>query len=466
MIQDTLDFNREEFVKDVLNNDYILVVGSEAILNKEKYATFGGDIDKFLVDKVNTSLLHRTRDDDDYFEDFSSMEAEKIDPQTRVRELLFGKPKKLNAKPKEPINLGLDDMSPELYKLLETGYFRFVFTTTYDNLIEEVMLKTWGAHLRVVNIYDNDSIRDYQSALAKCREKDGKYKYDQPTLFYIFGKAVEGRNDWKFTLTDNNAIEIITEWMRSPNLSDNLINFIKNKKILSLGCQFDDWHMRFFWYILKRDISRLSQGLVVSERTKEFSNFVSYLEQNEIHYKSDTREFINEILKLMEPQSNNEPMKKALARYRGENHRIFFSYCNKDFQVACRQVSNLFNAGCEVWFDNKELFGGHNYEKRISDALSHPDCKIFMPLLTPQIAEDLKNGSTDNYYNREWKIASQNKLTFIPIAVDGYSIRDTKIHVDKFQAAFIGKPCTAYDLMELGEFEKLVKQLKEETIEE
>ena len=464
MIQETLDFNQEEFVKDVFNNDYILVVGSEAILNKEKYATFDGDIDKYLVDKVNTSLFHQTKEDEDYFEDFSSMEARKIDPQTRVRELLFGsKSKRLNSKPKEPIMIGLDDMSPELYELLDTGYFRFIFTTTYDNLIEKVMSKTWGEHLRVVNIYDDDSIRLFQSALAKCREKDGRYKYDQPTLFYIFGKAVDGRNDWKFTLTDNNAIEIITEWMRSPNLSDILINFIQNKKILSLGCQFDDWHMRFFWYILKRDISRLSQGLVVSKKTREDMNFVSYLEQNEIHYMSDTREFIKDILKLMEPQSNNEPMKKALARYRGENHRIFFSYCSKDFQVACRQVSNLFNAGCEVWFDNKELFGGDDYETRISNALSHPDCKIFIPLLTPHIAEDLEKGSIDNYYNREWKIARQNKLKFIPIAVDGYSINN-KLHEEKFQNAFIGKPCTAYNLMKLGDFEKLVEQLKEETI--
>ena len=49
----------------------------------------------------------------------------------------------------------LDDVNPQLMRLLRTGYFKFVLTTSFDPLVEIAMRKQWG-DIRVKNIYDED----------------------------------------------------------------------------------------------------------------------------------------------------------------------------------------------------------------------------------------------------------------------------------------------------------------------
>ena len=49
-----------------------------------------------------------------------------------------------------------DDVQYGLLKLLKTGLFRFVFTTTFDPLVEIAMKETFGT-VRVMNIYDKEN---------------------------------------------------------------------------------------------------------------------------------------------------------------------------------------------------------------------------------------------------------------------------------------------------------------------
>ena len=77
-----------------------------------------------------------------------------------------------------------------------------------------------------------------------------------------------------------------------------------------------------------------------------------------------------------------------------------------------------------LWFDQENILGGDSYEREIGYGISN--AQVFIPLLTPSIAEDLKAGKTDNYYNKEWRQAAerQGELTIVPLAAGGFSARE------------------------------------------
>ena len=45
------------------------------------------------------------------------------------------------------------------------------------------------------------------------------------------------------------------------NAPSNFLKNIRPKGVVSLGCKFDDWLFRFFWYILRKDINHIDSTL-------------------------------------------------------------------------------------------------------------------------------------------------------------------------------------------------------------
>ena len=92
----------------------------------------------------------------------------------------------------------------------------------------------------------------------------------------------------------------------------------------------------------------------------------------------------------------------------------------------------------------------------IQDAIGR--CRVFLPLLTPYIADDLTAGRTDNYYNREWRMASQlGNKAIIPVAANGYGLT-APYHTDTFEQ-ITGQPLSGVDLMTPDGFARLVKSI-------
>jgi hypothetical protein len=112
-----------------------------------------------------------------------------------------------------------------------------------------------------------------------------------------------------------------------------------------------------------------------------------------------------------------------------------------------------------LWFDDENILGGDNYELEICNGIKQ--AKIFIPLLTPEVAKDLSNGKTDNYYNDEWRmaVARNNELSIIPLAVSGYQIREP-YHTSNFQS-IIGCPTSAIEFDEPSGFVNLLKAIDE-----
>lgn len=278
--------------------------------------------------------------------------------------------------------LSVDDVNPRLLSLLQTGYFRFVFTTSFSPLVEIAMKKQWGEdNVRVLNVMDKDTnnqdIMDSQRDLLT------------PTVYYLFGKA-EGTNT--FVATDNDALNILQRW-QSKASGFKILQATSNKYLMALGCVQDDWLFRFIWYTLKGQ-ENLSKGSV--SRYSESDSLERYLRRNNILERKDADAFVDRIIQALKDKGADKPLKEP----RG-GCDVFISYSRKDGDVADAVYKALCDQGLDVWYDKYNLAGrGGDFLQAIFHAIK--TSKMFVPILTPTISEQK---AERHLYRLEWDCA-------------------------------------------------------------
>lgn len=403
-----LEFNMEQAIGHVFNNEYILIVGSEVILKPSVEPS--GDINDYVLRHVNRKLKGS-----DYksFDEVMQHSGTEIDP---IRNLL--------SWDKFKQSMVVDDVSDELQGLLRTKLFKVVVTTTFDSYLEILMHDIWGDRLRIVNVWDATSLASFYEHLYHYKEVKN---YNEPTLIYAFGKCEE-KEGCRYARKDFEYIQTIERWLEFDKRENLMMQFILSKRLLSLGCKFDDWYFRFFWYILRREEVKQREGdiaIAFDKNDRSDQNLETYLKNSRVITQTEVnaREFMRQVTKVFTSLESDNPYREKVLQYRRRG-QLFLSYCNKDKQLARQIFQQLSSLYPNLWFDQEKIIGGDNYDVEIQYAINH--AKVFIPLLTPQIAEDLKNGIIDNYYNQEWRMAASRKseLIIIPLAADSFSLRD------------------------------------------
>ena len=416
-----VNFDEQQFVEDFFRDEYILVIGSEVILKKDEEVEPTGDISQYILHSINKVTQKE-------YKDFNELESNSFIGVDTVRNLLND----------AGFSYDIEDMSIELVDLLKTKVFRFVLTTTYDSYLETLMKMIWGDRLRIVNINDDVSLREIRKELSSFREGE---QYLHPTLFYIFGKAVKDESK-KYVKTDDDAIRIIDKWIKFSD-EDPILRFLRSKRLLALGCKFDNWYFRFFWYILRRDKGNengkqsLRPGEVAItfiENDRSDGKLKDFLKRSRIKIQGDARSFMADITKIINSKEITPVFREKLSKTRREGG-IFLSYCSNDLIIA-KKLYYLLHNKYDVWFDNSSLYGGDDYDRKIDEAIA--SARIFIPILTPNIAKDLSEGKIDNYYNLEWRKASQfGDKAIIPLALNGYDLRKP-YHTQTFESIIHG----------------------------
>lgn len=434
-------FNMNKFIKDVLNDKYALVIGNEIILDEKVEPS--RDVHKYFLHKVKeaSGAEYAT------YYDIALDKSERINP---IRQLVDS----------GEIYFDVRFVSKDLASLLETRLFTTILTTTTDGFLESLMREIWGPELRVVNVYDKDTVDEFQKARKSCRKGQ---KYNQPTLIYVFGRMDEEDLTKKYIRTESDAIMLIEKWMRMDVESNNeMLEFIRSRRLLALGCKYDNWFFRFLWYVLTGSVDseryegtgEVAFALNISERAD--NELQQFLDRTNICVLGDASSFIRKVKHILTEESDDAPFRRQIidARKKGG---IFISYCSKDALPASQLFFQLNENKYDVWLDNARLYGGDDYEKEIYDAINA--AKVFIPLLSPSVAEDLKIGDTDHYYNKEWRMAQQfNDKVIVPVAINSYDLR-SDCH-QEFER-IISRSLTGINLMESDGFHKLVTSIYE-----
>lgn len=397
----------ENFVQDIIKGKYVLLVGSEVVLD-EHYG--GGDSMTDILQWIVAGLKSMSLLGENFTCDtFTELARKTGRSDQSIRELitdtLFGS--KYYEKRKDAFN-------KELRSLLETRFFRIVMTTTYDSQIEKVMREIWGDELKVKGIYEDGEDFDYDD-----KQQSSEEFILPPTLYYICGRVNEqGR---RFVATENDAIEAVARWF-SDKAPYNFLSSIKTKGVISLGCKFDDWLFRFVWYILRKDINQIDTSLkdavAVSFSSESGQKLKGYLASKNVYTEENAHEFIRKIL-----NSKDECIR--IIADKSKDRGVFLSYAHEDMPVVAMIANRLRKEGLNVWFDSSELHSGDAFDKVISNAIAQ--CRIFMPVLSLQVSKDIIEGNDNRYYiKKEWALARQQlgirQLHIMPVAINGYDV--------------------------------------------
>ena len=408
-----IDFHWDTFIHNIINGKYILVLGSEIMLSKNENVECNGDSTRLLFNSVKDDLIANNHiGADNRVSNFTELSQNVPDISRCVRNMV-----------NDGLDYSISEMSPELVSLIKAKVFRIVLTTTIDPYIEILMREVWGEELKVMDISADPSSDDFD--FEKYHRNDIA-QLTPPTLYYVFGKAASSS---RFVATDNDAIEIMAKWMSKEN-PNNFLTYVRSKRALALGCKLDDWFFRFFWYVLKGNVKGLSRGEVavsLDETSESDSKLKSYLTQSKIFFRPDARSFISDLISKLETYKKDEPELIISKRRSGG---IFLSYAHEDYDIVKTIFNSLTEAGLPVWFDERNLMGGDDYNTKIENEIAN--CHIIIPILSHQVSEDLANNIERYYKDVEWSMTQTfinggKKLKVVPLRIWGYNVRDEDI---------------------------------------
>ena len=397
------DFTWEQFAKDCLLNRYALVVGSEAILNRETYPEAEGDSSKFLFYKTlftiakceieaeyqgNVQPIPEDEIIDQYchlkrrYKNFSQLDRRYKD----IKKHVWRTTKNIM----ETRDVLLNHIEPTLLQLLKTRCFRIVITTAIDPFLELAMEEVWGT-----DGFDVIQIENAKKAFKLINYDE--FNVCRPMLCYMFGKidTETSFEENSFVLSENNAIEKIAKWFDSVD-KNGFLKYLRNYSLLSVGPQFGDWMFRFFWYLLRGELGNNSGNQQVAVEVKnEESNLIEYLKMENVKVFLDAREFMATAI---------EQIDRALPSLRvpRKDQGVFISYSHRDRYIAMPLFEKLQSENIPVWIDDEELDDGDEFKDRITKAIN--TCTLFLPILSTTTREQISENTIIDqwYYKNEW----------------------------------------------------------------
>jgi len=321
--------------------------------------------------------------------------------------------------------------SSTLFQLLaKIEDFKLYITTTVDPFLEYSIKKI--RYNDDTEKFNNSIIINKLNDLKDLAPEFDKYlnKIENPILYYLFGK-VNYKPD--FVISEEDRLEFMHKILRSNELI-NLRNQLSDNDIIIIGSLYSNWLARFFIRFLS-GTERLSSdkknitwivGQNIDEKLYEFCE--SPLCNNYEIIKTDN---ISVFVKdLYEEWKKKAEEKGAVKKFSLDNDQInyskplnslipfvFLSYCRED-EIIAKKIHNQLNKnGIQVWFDNKELSPGENFENTIIKKIRK--CTLFCPLIsenTERLRDERRFFIMEtNEALEEKKKANHDKVFVVPI---------------------------------------------------
>lgn len=268
-------------------------------------------------------------------------------------------------------------------------YF-YVNTTVYGNILTSMIKSHRGLEVKEGNFSINESFED-------CGNID---LLKNPFVFNIFGSVAGNVGP---ALKEEEMLEFTTALIGKMGDAKftSILDALKNKTLLFLGCSQPEWLIRFLFRILSNERidnwqRRRNDIFIVNnasdERETQFSFLKSY---HAITYGGNTAEFIKELTDRWSQWRKAHPPKPK---------NIFISYSHKDRAAAERlfsKLSALENVKC--WYDDSDLQSGDNFTNEIIVSIDTAD--LFIPLIS-----DNSLAGDATYVKREWLTAFNSNV--------------------------------------------------------
>ena len=393
---DSTQIDWEDLLKDIADKNLIPVIGNEIykcnlngqIINLDEYLAGKLFEENGITNTANCSLA----------EAVDILEKEN---HLHVRDLI--------RTLKEIVeNLTID--FPLLNKFLEIDQLQFYFNTTvYNNILENTIKKTRNQSTTSINF----SIR------SKFNDCDSIEDLKEPLVFNVFGSFKSADP----ALSEEEMLEFTASFKeRMVDNAKSILDALKNKSLLFLGCTHPDWLIRFFLRVLSNErmhdwVDRLSQIIVVNDlsdhRQKQYNFLKNY---NTLTYDGNTNDFVEELSKRWKERHPSAIKCKS----------VFLSYTQKDVEAVEKLkqgLSDIKSINC--WYDKEKLFSGDNFETKITESIK--DADLFIPLISENSLLQQDKYVYDEWFQAYTFSKVRRDRYMMPIVIDDVDLNNSII---------------------------------------
>ncbi|MEO8765960.1 MAG: toll/interleukin-1 receptor domain-containing protein, partial [Ginsengibacter sp.] len=289
----------------------------------------------------------------------------------------------------------------------------YVNTVVYNNIIESKLGEIRKQTPTSINFSINEPFSD-------CDDLD---RLQAPFVFNVFGSLL---NTVDPALSEEDMLEYVGHFKEKMKSAINIINALKNKNLLFIGCSFPDWMVRFVLRLLSNEAMRdwgTKRTIMVVNNISDLRNIQYEFLRNYdvVTYENNTSDFVHEL--AMQWKKRNPSTVK--------NKMIFLSYTTKDKDAVenlKKAIEEIKNVTC--WYDHREITAGDDFKTEIAKNIKSAD--LFIPLIS---ANSLMH--KDGYVQLEWftadnvntfrKIDGNKGKYLMPVVIDDTNPYDNNV---------------------------------------
>ena len=325
-----------------------------------------------------------------------------------------------------------------LRALARIRHLNLFVSTTFDDLLERALNEErfGGAQRTEVIAYSPKKVPE--DARITDQLASGR-----PVIFQCFGNY---KTPLQFALTEGDTVEYVHALQTAEYRPNRIFSELYERPLLLLGNSFPDWLTRMFLRMSRknsldyREIPKqyLADGNLKSDPLLCFflRNFTT---NTELIEELGPVPFIFELsAKCLERFGKDEiaPAVSSAEPKPMPKNAVFISYCRTDANGAASKDQKLARAirdalesrNIDVWFDQRALEGGNDYENKIKRYIK--TCSIFMPIVSATT-----EGRREGYFRKEWDWAVERLPYFtgsdqeflLPVVLDSVSFSNARV---------------------------------------
>lgn len=308
-----------------------------------------------------------------------------------------------------------------LRQLARIRHFNLFVSTTFDLLLEQALdeVRHAGAGKTVSLAYAPNHIQDVPPDTRGAAV---------PTVFHMLGRVSASPD---FVITEEDTLEFFTSMQTESKRPNVLFDELKSSHLLLIGNTFPDWLTRFFIRIAKSgrlSLQREELEIVADRRVQSEPNLILFLKnfsyRTQVFQQGNAVDFVRELSTrylARHPAGSTAPLAASVAPPSAAELKpgaVFLSYASQDAPVVRLLRDALDAAGIEVWFDQRYLEGGDDFDQQIKRNIRA--CSLFIPVISAHT-----QARHEGYFRLEWGLAAErakliaDTIPFIlPIAID------------------------------------------------
>lgn len=255
-----------------------------------------------------------------------------------------------------------------------------------------------------------------------------------PTVFHLLGRMSASPD---YVITEEDTLEFFTSMQSESKRPGVLLDELKSSHLLLLGNTFPDWLTRFFIRIAKSgrlSLQREELEIIADRSTAHDPKLVLFLRnfsyRTQVYEQGCAVDFVRELSRryLERHPAAQTPAAASAARPTlapaTENvpgmkpGSVFISYSRADSAAGAKIHAALEAAGIDVWFDQRRLEGGDDFDGQIKRHIR--SCSFFVPIVSAST-----QSRHEGYFRLEWDLAVERSrliaetIPFIlPVVID------------------------------------------------